>query len=187
MKLLRRLVAYVVDHPSFVTVALAVAVITHFAVAKIWIPELSPSSIFRSVTPGDLASSVASLSIGVAGVAAMVGGFAGVVVVFGLSSNDERFRQVRIKASTSLRRNWMSIITTPLAAAFGAVGAATIASATWTGAALWALEVCILLALHGALRLVVLLYELVRVVHASDEALQEDQETLEDTDDFLNA
>lgn len=183
--MLRRFASYVVDHPSFVTITLAVLVIAQFVIAKIWLPVISPSSLFHAVKATDLPASVSSLSIGVAGVAAMVGGFAGVVVVFGLSSNDARFRQVRIKASTSLRRNWMSIVTTPLAAAFGAVIAATLATATWTGAALWVLEVCVLLALHGALRLVVLLSELVKVVHAGDEGAQIEEDTV-DSDDFLD-
>jgi hypothetical protein len=180
----RRFGSYVVDHPSFVTITLAVVVIAQFVLAKIWLPFIAPSSLFHAVKPIDLPTSVSSLAIGVAGVAAMVGGFAGVVVVFGLSSNDVRFRKVRVKASTSLRRNWMSIVTTPLAAAFGAVIAATLASATWTGAALWVLEVCVLLALHGALRLVVLLSELVKVVHAGDEAEEISANTI-DVDAFL--
>ncbi len=115
----------------------------------------------------------------------MVGGFAGVVVVFGLSSDDERFRKVRLKAATSLQRNWTSVVTTPLVAAFGALVAATLARATWIDGAAWVFELCVLLAAHGAVRLVVVLFELVKVVHNSDLATQREADTA-DTDDVLD-
>jgi len=183
MAMLRRARSYLVDHPSAVTLAIFILVLAHLIVAT-WISQVAPPALFVNVAAKALPAAVSSLAVGVASVAAMVGGFAGVVVVFGLSSDDERFRQVRLKASTSLRRNWMSVVTTPLFAAFGSMLAATLATAGFIPAALWLLELCTLLAAHGALRLVVLLSELVRVVHAADEA-QKTQDDEIDTDEFL--
>lgn len=184
MNRIRAIGGHLLDRPSTVTIVIAVVVAAQFAVSKLWLPFLSPSTFFAAVKPEQLPATIGSLALGVAAVAAMVGGFAGVVVVFGLSSEDERFRLVRINASTSLRSNWMSIVTTPLAAAFGAILAAGFATALWAGAAIWILEVCFLLAAHGAVRLVVLLNELVRVVHFADEAAQKAANTLKDDEFF---
>lgn len=169
---MKRAYSSVIDHPSMVTITLVALVVVYWLASWFWLPQIAPSRLMCSVARADLPGALSGLALGVAGVAAMVGGFAGVVVVFGLSSNDERFRQVRLKASTSLRRNWMSIVTTPLVAAFGSIVAATLATATLTDAALWVLIGCVLLAAHGAFRLVVLLFELVKVVHRSDEIAQ---------------
>lgn len=184
MKYMRIAGGRLLDNPSAVTITLGAIVAVHFSVSRLWFPEISPSNLFFAVGADDLPNAISSLALGVAAVAAMVGGFAGVVVVFGLSNEDERFRLVRIKASTSLRRNWMSIVTTPLAAAFGAIIAAALATAWWTGAAVWILEACLLLAAHGAVRLVILLSELVRVVHYADEAAQQAANTV-DEDEFF--
>ncbi|MBX3095067.1 MAG: hypothetical protein KF680_11105 [Cryobacterium sp.] len=173
-----------IDHPTAVAACLLGLALAHFLIAKFWLPQLNPANLFAAVAHEDLPSALSSLAIGVASVAAMVGGFAGVVVVFGLSSDDARFREVRLKAATSLRRNWMSIVATPLLAAFGAVIAATFATAGWTSATLWALELCVLFAAHGALRLVVLLNELVKVVHKADEATEHKSKEV-DTRTFL--
>lgn len=174
------------DRPAAVTGILVAFVAAHVLVSLVWFPGLSPANLFASVDAQDLPTAISSLSLGVAAVAAMVGGFAGVVVVFGLSSDDERFRLVRLNASTSLRRNWTSIVTTPLAAAFGAILAASVATAGVAAAAIWILEACLLLAAHGAVRLVVLLNELVRVVHYADEATQKAANTVDDDEFFAD-
>ncbi len=184
MKHVRIIGGRLLDRPSAVTGILIAFVLTHFTVSRLWLPELSPASLFGAVDVQDLPSAISSLSLGVAAVAAMVGGFAGVVVVFGLSNEDDRFRLVRLNASTSLRRNWTSIVTTPLAAAFGAIVAAAAATASFTSAAIWILEICFLLAAHGAIRLVVLLNELVRVVHYADEAAQKSANTVDENEFF---
>lgn len=181
---MRRVGSFLLDHPSMVTLMLAVVVVIQFLVSVIWLPWIAPARLFDAVSPVERSKAIAELAIGVAGVAAMVGGFAGVVVVFGLSSDDERFRKVRLKAATSLQRNWMSVVTTPLVAAFGAFVASVIATAGAIDASVWLLELCVLLAAHGAARLVVVLFELVKVVHESDVAAQHTAETV-DTDEFF--
>lgn len=177
--------SFVLDHPSVVTIALCALVMTQAFVAHFWLPEIAAPVFFDRADDVSRPTSVADLAIGVAGVAAMVGGFAGVVVVFGLSSDDARFRKVRLRAATSLRRNWTSVVTTPLVAAFGAIIASGLATATELTAAIWILEVCVLLAAHGAVRLVVVLRELVKVVNASDEAANKEENTV-DSDEFLD-
>lgn len=184
MTRVRRLMSYLLDHPSVVTGGLLSLVVIQWLMSWAWLPWLSPLQWALEVPEADRPAAFSALATGVAGVAAMVGGFAGVVVVFGLSSNDARFREVRLKASTSLRRNWTSIVTTPLFAAFGAMGSAALATSRHETSSLWVLEACVVLAAHGALRLVVLLSALVKVVHASDEQIESPHEEAISTDEF---
>ena len=184
MRRVRGLLSYLLDHPSIVTGGLLSLVLLQWLLSWLWLPWLSPLEWTLEVPEGERPAAFSALATGVAGVAAMVGGFAGVVVVFGLSSNDARFREVRLKASTSLRRNWTSIVTTPLFAAFGAIGSAALATSRHETSSLWVLEACVILAAHGALRLVVLLSALVKVVHASDEQTESPPEESVSTDDF---
>ncbi|TFD92103.1 hypothetical protein E3T61_07295 [Cryobacterium lactosi] len=166
---LERLGSCLFDHPSIVTSSLIGTVIAQFVLA-LWFPLIAVTAPFDHLGTERREIAVSALSLGVAGVAAMVGGFAGVVVLFGLSSIDERFRTIRRAASSSIQRNWMSVVTTPLAAAFGSLIASAMASAGATSPALWVLEGSVLLAAHGAIRLVVVLHELVKVVNESDAA-----------------
>lgn len=179
--------SWFIENPKWITLIAVTFVVAHFAVTLLY-PSAS-LALFLAIDEIDTARQlVLDLSLGMASVAAMVGGFAGVVVVFGLSSDDDRFREVRITASSSLKRNWSSVVTTPLFAAFIALIAAGVSIGGWPSVALWLLELCMLLAAHGAIRLVLVLSELVRVVHKSDEdALKgnSDEENPISTDDFL--
>lgn len=181
----RSIASVFVDHPSVVTILGIGLIAMQFVFAALWWPFLDPSQLFLCLPSAEQRSSVSSIATGLAGVAAMVGGFAGVVVVFGLSSEDERFRVVRLRAVSSLRKNWTSVVTTPLVAAFGALFAAAAASAGHPSLALWTLEVCVFLAGHGAVRLVVILRELVKVVHRADESARAGSSVL-DTDEFFS-
>jgi len=181
----RRLQAGFVDHPTVVTGLLAALVAAQFTIAALWVPQMDLSLLFGQLPVADLRSTLTQLALGLAGVAAMVGGFAGVVVVFGLSSEDARFREVRMKAATSLRRNWTSVVTTPLVAAFGSLVAAGAAGIGVFGVSVWILEICLLLAAHGSVRLVIILRELVTVVHRADEAAQKPA-TFVDEDEFFS-
>jgi hypothetical protein len=171
------------DRPRSVTFTLLALAAAHTVMGLTFWPASSVSRLISQTPATDVAGHVSSLALGVAGVAAMVGGFAGVVVVFGLSSNDERFREVRLKASSSLRRNWTSIVTLPLVSAFGALIAAALAIGLMATGALIVLEFCVLLVAHGAVRLTVVLNQLIKVVHASDE-LEQGSQDVESTDDF---
>jgi len=110
-----------------------------------------------------------SLALGVAGVSAMVGGFAGVVVVFGLGSENDRFRLLRRKGSRRLRANWISVVLSSFAGAFGALIAAVIVVGFGAEAGMWVLEVCILVTAHAAIRLTGLLAGLAGIVDSEDE------------------
>lgn len=177
MQFLKKPYSFVIDRPLFVTGLIIVLMIAQFFAAERY-QLLSPVRFLDGMESADAPSLVAGIALGVASVASMVGGFAGVVVVFGLSANDERFRAVRLKAATSLRRNWMAVITIPLFAAFAALFAAAAASSAHFATAMWIVEGALLFAGHGALRLVALLHELVRVVHASDVKVDQEQNTM---------
>lgn len=184
---MRKLFSIFVDHPGVVTAAIMSLVAVQYTLSLIASPSFSPGYLLLNSASSDTANAAMQIALGTAAVSAMVGGFAGVVVVFGLSSDDERFREVRQKASSSLRRNWRSVVSTPLLAAFGAIVAAWLAAVSLEPSALWVLELCILLAAHGAVRLVVVLFELVKVVHAADEAYASAASNGEpDPDEFLD-
>jgi hypothetical protein len=184
MHVVKRLLSTFVDHPTVVTTLLVGIVAVQFTVSALWLHDLDFSLFFSQLSANEQRSVLSQLALGLAGVAAMVGGFAGVVVVFGLSSEDARFREVRMKAATSLRRNWTSVVTTPLVAAFGALLAAAAAGAEAFGVCLWTIELCLLLAAHGAVRLVVILRELVKVVHRADEGATRHEQFV-DEDEFF--
>lgn len=169
------------DRPGLVTAVLLALVLAHWLLDRSVDLGIGPDRLVADLDDSIVGQLVSAVALGVAGVAAMVGGFAGVVVVFGLSSDDSRFRQVRLRSATSLRQNWTSVVTTPLVAAFGSLIAAGLSlQPTLASGAMWILEVCVVLAAHGAVRLVVVLRELVKVVAAADKSWMESQANSDD-------
>lgn len=119
-----------------------------------------------------------ALHLGVVGAAAIVAGFAGVVVVFGLQSSGDRFSRFRLVAGESLRRNWTASISAGLVAAGLGLVAAVSAYVPWLIlAGPWLLEAALLLTLHAGIRLVYLLHLLSGVVREEDIARHKAQRT----------
>lgn len=166
-----RVVKWFLDHAMAVTALLLLLVIMHF-VASIWITPLDVGRL-ASGQATDATGNLISISLGMASVAAMVGGFAGVVVVFGLGVESDRFRLFRTLAGHSLRGNWTSVVLSPFAAAFGSLASAVVVLAGQPAAAIWLLEICCLVCLHAAVRLTVLLWALAILVDTDDQANQE--------------
>jgi len=164
---MKRIGGWLADYPSLVSGLILIAVAAHLALSQA-LPILNVAAALAGSEVPDPWGTLTSLALGVASVAAMVGGFAGVVVVFGLGSEHDRFRLLRRAGQRRLRANWVSVVLSSFAAAFGAVVAAVIVVAFSVEAGMWLLEACLLFAAHGAVRLTALLAGLAGLVDESD-------------------
>ena len=163
----KNLLAWFADYPFFVTVVLVLAVLGHFWLSQT-LPSLNVALRLAEADPSNPRETLSSLALGVAGVSAMVGGFAGVVVVFGLGTENDRFRLLRMHGGRRLRASWISVVLSSFAGAFLAVVAAVLVVAFGGEPGMWVMELCILLAAHGAIRLTVLLAGLAKIVDQED-------------------
>ena len=174
MAVLRAMKALAQDRPSFVNVLLGVCVGVYWAVCH-WYPGQNIARILdRAATNGE----ITTLHLGVAALGAMTAGFAGVVVVFGLTANAERFRQLRREGGQRLRATWVSVVALSFFSAFLSVGAATAALADWDQPSVWVTLLAVLLLAHASVRLVWMLTSLARVQHADDQDRGHEEMTL---------
>jgi hypothetical protein len=111
---------------------------------------------------------VATLHLGIAALAAMVAGFSGVVVIFGLGDST-RLRRLRQSGGRRLHANWISVVAVSFAGAFLAVGCAGLALGGQPEPSLWIGIYALLLVGHGSVRLVWLLGALAQVTRGEDE------------------
>ncbi|WP_412148137.1 hypothetical protein [Curtobacterium flaccumfaciens] len=163
----RGLPAILADFPSVVTASILAAVALQLVLST-WLPHLNVAHALATAKTSDPRSVLSSLSLGVAGVSALVGGFAGVVVVFGLGTENDRFRLLRARGGRRLRASWISVVLSSFASAFGAVLAAVTVVAFDPEVAMWILEACVAIAAHGAVRLTALLAGLAKIVDSND-------------------
>lgn len=163
---MNRLLGVVRDRPYVVTATGVVVAALHFIAMMI---ERGPTSPLLSVASdaGSGALLVASY-VGLAATAAVAAGFAGVVIVFGLSGQTPVFLRFRTKSGERMRANWISIIGCAFAAAgLGLLAAVLqIASAYALGIALF--ELGVFLFVHSAARTVWVLLVLIKVVQVDD-------------------
>jgi hypothetical protein len=151
-----------IDNPGVVNGALSVlvafhAIATYFGLPNVWAP-------FQDASKGDQAG----VYVGFLGATAVVSGFAGVVVVFGLSGTSEKFRKFRILGGKSLTRNWISTSSSALLASALALGAAIALYSGGGWLSPWLFEFGIVLIAHSSVRLLLLLRGLVGIVAADD-------------------
>jgi len=106
--------------------------------------------------------------LGTLGAAAIVSGFSGVVSVFGLTSDSERFVRFRVQAGIALQNNWSNVVSAGLLGmAFALAAAITDAlTASRVATGLFALSCCFLL--ENAVRTVWLMKKLIGVTAESD-------------------
>ncbi|MGH3759888.1 hypothetical protein [Actinophytocola sp.] len=159
------LTSWVADRPTQVALSLALLVATHAALATVLLPALNP---YKSIGLEPNTGTAVTLYLGLAAAAAIVAGFAGVIIVFTIGSEAGRIRQFRFAAGKALHRSWMTVVIEPfLATLLGIVAAATQVT-SGKGAAPWLFELGVVLLTHGAIRLIWLLHELVEIVYADD-------------------
>lgn len=167
MKLIRKIGGLFINYPLFVTSLIFALVAGHFLASQVW-PQSNIAATLANTTATDPQDILATLALGVAGVSAMVGGFAGVVVIFGLGSENDRFRLLRRKGAHRLRANWISVVLSSFSGAFGSLVAAVIVVGFGTQLGMWVLEICLLVAAHAAIRLTCLLAGLAGIVDSED-------------------
>jgi hypothetical protein len=155
--------AFVKDNPGKVSLGWCVIVFAHFLLDRIReFPHVWNQLIAASI------SEQVSIYLSVLSVSALVAGFAGVVVVFGLSSQPEAFRKLRVKAGTALTHNWVSVSNSGFIGSGLALLSVLLLYSPWRSSAVWFFELAILFYLSGILRLLWLLRSLISIVQADD-------------------
>lgn len=151
------------DHPWSINLVLLVLVVIH-AVPSVpgWL-----RNVWQPLIEADPALASA-LYLSFVGAAAIVAGFAGVVVIFGLSGTSDKFRQFRVEGKEPLARNWTSTFASGFIAAALSLAAAVCSIAGAANLAPWFFELAVLISIHGTLRLMWLMRGLVHAVTADD-------------------
>ncbi|MCU1584345.1 MAG: preprotein translocase subunit SecD [Microbacteriaceae bacterium] len=160
---MKRIGRFLREQPFYVDLALLALVAVHFWATQMGrIPNVWGGLAVSSQGP------VQSLYLALLGPAAIVAGFAGVVVVFGLTATSARFQAFRASAGTSLTRTWVASTLAGFEAVVLLVAATvcSIASSAWL--APWLFELALLVMAHGAARLIWILSQLIRIVRADD-------------------
>lgn len=153
---------YVIDYPSITTGAcLTLPTISYFAFQKFkW--QLNFGEINHSL--------VGEMYLGLAAVAAISGGFAGVIIVFGLTPTSDLFRKFRLDAGDRMAANWVSVFTNSFLAAAIAIIATVLEVANFDTIARFVFAAGCLLLLHSCIRSIWILHQLLTLVRNDDEA-----------------
>lgn len=161
------------DHPFWVALGLMVAVVGHAVLTLPW-RWLDP---YKSLVLDANTGTAVTLYLGTAAAAAIVAGFAGVVIVFTIGSEARRVRVFRFLSGKTLQRAWMAVVAEPFAATLLGLVAAMVQVTSAKRVAPWLFELGLVLLVHGATLLLWLLRELVEIVYAEDfEADAKDRE-----------
>jgi hypothetical protein len=155
-------VGFLKDHPGFTNSLITVLVAAHAALTyRGYCPDIWHGSGVNHARLFDIY--VAMLTV-----AALQASFAGIIVIFGLSTQPSAFRQLRIKAGGELVNNWLSISNSGfISAAFALTASLTqLLADSWIAPWLFELSVCI--CVHGILRLLWLLKCLIGIVQKDD-------------------
>jgi hypothetical protein len=161
----RALVGVVVNRPFVVSAVLAVLVAGHAVLTRPW-PWINPYKAF--VEAGNLGTAV-TIYLFTAAAAALVAALAGIILVFVIGGQTPQIRLFREQAGSALRRTWVAVVAEPFVAAFLGVVAAITQTTAGGVVAPWLFELGLVLLAHGAVRLTLLLRELVEIVAADDE------------------
>lgn len=152
------------SQPFWIDGVLLTLVCIHlFATSIGWIPD-----IWTALADPKKQIQAQDIYLGMLGPSAIIAGFAGVVVVFGLTASTERFKRFRVQAGRSLRRTWSSTSMSGFVSVALAVVAALCGIAELFWLAPYVFEACLLLFAHGAIRLVWILSQMIGIVRADD-------------------
>ncbi len=166
------------NHPLWVALVLLVGVAAH-GVLTIWWRFLDP---YKNLALDANTGTAVTLYLGAAAAAAIVAGFAGVVIVFTIGSEARRIRFFRFESGKPLQRAWLAVVAEPFAATLLGLVAAMVQVTSGKRVAPWLFELGLVLLVHGATLLLWLLRELVEIVYANDvEADTKDREIPADT------
>ncbi|WP_341266924.1 hypothetical protein [Gordonia malaquae] len=109
------------------------------------------------------------VAVGIASTAAVVAGFAGVVVAYGMSSDRPVIIRFRYDVGPTLKKNWMSVIGGSFASAFGGLTGAALFAAALGAIGTWICIAASAVLLHSVGRCLFLFSLLLDVIAAGDE------------------
>lgn len=165
------LIGWIQDRPEVVSIGLTILVGAHL-VASWWWSWLNP---FKSMAGAEGGGTAVAIYAGTTAAGAVVAGFVGVVLIFTISAQGARIRMFRDRGGASLRRTWIVVVAEPFAATFLGIIAAVAQTTSGRVVAPFLFELAVVLLVHGALRLIWLLSELVRIVAADDNLVAENE------------
>lgn len=158
---MKRIIGLLKDSPLLVTVLILFLVILQIVLIKSGVVNDFSEVIRKNDRANDLYLAMLS-------VAALQASFAGVIVVFGLSNQPQAFRNLRTAAGEVLVDNWMSISYSGFISAGFALAASLSNIITNSWFAPWFFEASVLFCVHGIIRLLWLLKQLIRIVQDVD-------------------
>lgn len=162
--MLSKPIGFVRTHPLAIDFMIILATVIQTAlVSKKKIPNL-----WRVLTDMQPPERVETLYLSALGTAAIVSGFAGVVVIFALSASGRRFAVLRAKGGQALKSNWLSTTSSGLQAVLAFTLAEILSLIDHSFLSPYLFQVGLLLLIHSSVRLIWLLSELADVVVAED-------------------
>ncbi|MBF6446567.1 hypothetical protein IU429_02680 [Nocardia elegans] len=166
------------NHASWIAIGLVVAVVMHAALTFLW-KWLNP---YKSLAVDTNTGTAVTLYLGAAAAAAIVAGFAGVVIVFAIGSTSRRVRIFRFRAGEALQGAWIAVVAEPFAATLLGFIAAIVQLTSGRQIAPWFFELALALLAHGGVLLLWILNHLMEIVYADDvEADSKDREISTDS------
>lgn len=174
----RKPAAVLRDWPGVVTIVLTLVVGGHALAAKyVGAPWLLQQYITETGSFSLDPSLVSAVYLGLSAVAAISAGFAGVIIVFGLTSESIVFRNFRKKSGNRLAANWTSVIASAFLASALSLAAALIQLLDRPFVANILFELGCLLLLHSAIRSVWVMRLLLQLVSVDDRNRASAEET----------
>lgn len=129
--------------------------------------QKAPPVVEDILSKPDVEVSVA-IALGLASVAAIAAGFAGAIIIFGISADTPIMRAFRAKTETYLRANWKSVIGSSFLSAIVGLVCAFCLAAQWVWLAAPTLIFGALLLVHAIVRMVWLFGILLSLVSTQD-------------------
>ncbi|WP_128383022.1 hypothetical protein [Mycobacteroides abscessus] len=153
------------NKPIIITAFLVVATASYRVL--VW-RQILPPFLEHTLANTELSVSVA-IALGLASVAAIAAGFAGAIIVFGISADSAIMRSFRAKTEHLLRPNWKSVIGSAFMSAILGLFCAYFLAADWIWLAAPALALGTLLLLHSIIRMIWLFGVLLSLVTTQDQ------------------
>ena len=171
------------NHPLIVTAIMLAAVCVHGLLVRF---RNYPAPVEDLLTNAKDGAGV-SIALGLASVSAIAAGFAGAIIVFGISADTEIMRKFRLRTAKALRSNWISVIGSSFASAVVSLVAAVFVAAEWFALAAPTLTFGLLLLIHGLVRMLWLFGVLLEIVQLQDDRTDRRARTRSATDIFRGA
>ncbi len=162
---MRKLAGVVRSKPQLIDLGIAIVVLLH---AGLYFVVPNFGFYLSPLATEENKSLVHDLYLGLLGPASIIAGLAGVVITFALSSTSERFKRLRAEGGKSLQRTWISSSLSAMVAVAASIAASLLLILGHAVMATFAFETALLFLLHGAARLLWILYQLIAVQRVDD-------------------